>query len=123
MAEAMRTTVQRMFISRLAIELIFDAIQSEAAICDPVGESARNGAEMRRVGEVILEGVQTKQDAIAGRSASVPRDRAAPRPKSGSSPSHRLARIARPREPERRPGLPKMLVLNVAPPLEGRGSG
>ncbi len=65
LSEAVRAAVQRVLVASLAFNPVFDAVENEAAVCDPVGVAAGDGAEMRRMGEIVLDRVQAKDHALA----------------------------------------------------------
>src|SRR5208337_4987606 len=57
-----RTAVQHVLLPRLPVEHVFDPVEDEPAVGDPVGEASWNRPEMRRMGYVILDDGAPGQD-------------------------------------------------------------
>src|SRR6202043_1192776 len=78
-AKSVRASVQRMLLTRLALELVGNAVEDKSAIRDPVGEPTGHRAERRRVVEIVVQRVEAEHDPlqpVGGRYDEVAHDSA-----------------------------------------------
>ena len=62
--EAVGSAMQRVLLAGLAREVVHGAVEREAAVGDAVGEAAGHRAEVRRMGDVILDRIEAERHPL-----------------------------------------------------------
>ncbi len=62
--KAARTAVQGVLLARFPGELMRDAVKDEAPVRDAIGVTAGNGAEIRGMGDIVLDAIEAENDAL-----------------------------------------------------------
>ena len=79
MAKAIGASMQRVFLAGFAVELIGDPVKDKSAVRDAVGEPPRHSAERGRIGNVVVQSIETEHDplqAVGGRHDKIAHHRA-----------------------------------------------